>query len=239
MTTLIILGIVLLTIGFFLQSTALHLLTKLFKLSEVSYKKALVVNGIQWIAIMLIELLLVGVFYLAGSQNVAEPLSWLLAFVAFHFILQKFYKSGFGKNVALYLLLTISTVVISLILIIPIRTFVVQPFYMSGNSMEPTLQDGEYMLFTVFDRNYVKGDIVVLRSPASNNLLIRKIKGLPEEKIELPDDRSMDLKSNEYFVIAENQNDDVQDSYDFGAVDSSDIIGKYWFSSNRFDKEKN
>lgn len=237
MTTLIILGIALLVIGFFLQAVALHLLTKIFKLSEISYKKALVANGLQWVATILIWLLLAGIFYLAGGQSLGEVLSWLLAFVAFHFILHKIYKSSFGKNIILYLLLIVATIVISFVLIIPTRTLLVQPFYMSGNSMEPTLQDGEYMLFMVFDKNYVKGDMVILRSPASNNLLIRRIEGLPGEKIQLHEDQTIDLKNNEYFVVAENQNDNVQDSYDFGAVDSSAIIGKYWFSPNWFDNK--
>lgn len=238
MTTLIISGIVLLAIGFFLQSWVLHLLTKLFKLDSVSYRKALATNGIQVVANILIGLLLAGIFYLVGTQDLVGTLTWLLTFIAFHLILKKLYKSSFGKNVAIYLLITIATIIISVIIIIPTRTFIAQPFYMSGNSMEPTLQDGEYILFTRLNKDYMKGDIVVLRSPASNNLLIRKISGVPGEKIQLPNDEIIELKNNKYFVTAENQNEDVQDSYDFGAVNSSSILGKYWFSPKWFDNNQ-
>lgn len=186
MTTLIILGIVLLAIGFFLQAVVLHFLTKLFRLYETKYKKALLVTGLQWIATIIIGLLLAGIFYLFGTQSFRDLLAWIIGFVAFHFILKKYYKSNLGKNVALYLLVSLATIIISLALILPVRNFVVQPFYMSGSSMEPIVHDGEYMLFTVFNKKYVKGDIVVLRSPASKSLLIRKISGLRGEKIQLP-----------------------------------------------------
>lgn len=240
MVTLIILGIMLLVIGFFLQALVLHFLTRLFKLHEARYKKALAATSLQWIVIIVIGLLLAGIFYLVGTESFRDLLAWVIGFVAFHFILQRYYKSNLGKNVVLYLLVSIATIIISLALILPVRNFVVQPFYMSGSSMEPTVHDGEYMLFTMFNKTYVKGDIVVLRSPASKNLLIRKISGLPGEKIQLPSGQSIELKGGEYFVVAENQNDEVQDSYDFGAIKSSAIIGKHWFSPNWFvNKEKN
>lgn len=242
MTTLIILGIALLAIGFFLQAVVLHSLTRLFKLHEPRYKKALITTSLQWISTIVVGLLLAGIFYLVGTQSFRDLLAWLIGFVAFHFIIQKYYKSKLGKNIALYLLVSIATIVILLALILPVRNFVVQPFYMSGNSMEPTVRDGEYMLFTIFNKKYLKGDIVVLRSPASNSLLIRKISGLPGEKIQLPSGQSIELKNDEHFVVAENQSNEVQDSYDFGSVNSSVIIGKYWFSPSfgkLFIKEKN
>jgi len=234
MATLIILGIILLAINFFLQALVLHFLTRLFKLHEARYKKALVATGLQWIATIVTSLLLAGIFYLVGTESFRDLLIWVIGFVAFHFILQRYYKSNLGKNVALYLLISIAIIIISFVLILSVRNFVVQPVYMSGSSMEPAVQDGEYMLFTMFNKTYVKDDIIVLRSPASKSLLIRKISGLPGEKIQLPSGQSIELKGDEYFIVAENQSGEVQDSYDFGAIKSSAIIGKYWFSPNWF-----
>ena len=40
---------------------------------------------------------------------------------------------------------TIKIVVISLAIILPIRYFLVQPFFVTGASMESTFQDGDYI----------------------------------------------------------------------------------------------
>ncbi len=230
MTTLVLLLIILLIVGFFLQAGVLHFVTKLFKLDQVKFKKAVLVTGLLWISTLAIGLLISSIFYLVEIESFRDVLIILFGFIAFHFILQKYYKSQLGKNIAMYLLLFITSIIISIGLILPVRQFIVQPFYMSGNSMEPMAMDGEYMLFTMYNKTYAKNDIVILHSPINQSLLIRKISGLPGETIQLTDGQTVELGDDEYFVISENKNIESLDSYVFGAIKSSSIIGKYWFT---------
>lgn len=82
-------------------------------------------------------------------------------------------------------------VVISLVIILPIRYFIIQPFYVKGASMEPTFHDHQYLIIDEigYRFNEVKrGDIVVFRYPQNpQEYFIKRIIGLPGEKIEIRD----------------------------------------------------
>ena len=84
---------------------------------------------------------------------------------------------------------TIKVVVISMAIIVPIRYFLVQPFFVKGASMEPTFQDGNYILIdelTYDFRNPNRGDIIVFRFPEDRTqFFIKRVIGLPEETIEI------------------------------------------------------
>src|SRR3989344_901623 len=62
----------------------------------------------------------------------------------------------------------VKVVLISLAIIIPIRYFLIQPFYVKGASMEPNFEDHEYLIIdelTYRFRNPQRGEIVVFRYP--------------------------------------------------------------------------
>lgn len=110
-------------------------------------------------------------------------------------------------------------VILSLAIIIPVRYFLFQPFYVRGASMEPNFFDHEYLIideisygirvpFTdiVFPfGNPTRGDIVVFRYPRDpRQFFIKRIIGLPGETVMVangrvtifnrasPDGRSLD-----------------------------------------------
>jgi len=67
---------------------------------------------------------------------------------------------------------TVETVLVALILALLIRTFVVEPFWVNGVSMEPTLVNGERLLVNKFLFRFTglrTGDIVVFKPPLSVN----------------------------------------------------------------------
>jgi signal peptidase I len=78
-------------------------------------------------------------------------------------------------------------VILSLAVIIPIRYFLVQPFYVKGASMEPNLYDHEYLIINEISYRLnepQRGDIVVFRYPNDpRQFFIKRIVGLPGEKI--------------------------------------------------------
>ena len=49
-----------------------------------------------------------------------------------------------GKTLAEFFVEIIKVVIISLAIIIPVRYFLIQPFYVKGASMEPSFYDHEY-----------------------------------------------------------------------------------------------
>lgn len=70
-----------------------------------------------------------------------------------------------------------------------IRTFLVQPFLVSGQSMAPNFSSGDYLLvdqITYRLREPQRGEVVVFRYPRDESTyFIKRIIGLPGERIEI------------------------------------------------------
>jgi signal peptidase I len=82
-------------------------------------------------------------------------------------------------------------VVISLAIIIPVRYFLIQPFYVKGASMEPNFHDHEYLIIDEVSYRFgdpQRGDIVVFRYPNDpRQYFIKRIVGLSGERIKISD----------------------------------------------------
>lgn len=76
-------------------------------------------------------------------------------------------------------------IVISLAIIIPVRYFLIQPFYVKGASMEPNFYDHEYLIIDELSYRFKepeRGDIVVFRYPNDpRQFFIKRVVGLPGE----------------------------------------------------------
>lgn len=95
------------------------------------------------------------------------------------------------KAVGLFLLEIIRIGLISFAIILPVRYFLVQPFFVHGASMSPTYLDKDYLIideasFRVFKRDPVRGEVVVFRPPNEpKKFYIKRVIGLPNETIEI------------------------------------------------------
>src|SRR4030042_6914842 len=70
------------------------------------------------------------------------------------------------KTVGEFFIEIIKVVIISLAIIIPVRYFLIQPFYVKGASMEPSFHDHEYLIIneiTYRINEPQSGDIIVFR----------------------------------------------------------------------------
>ena len=80
---------------------------------------------------------------------------------------------------------------IALAIVIPIRLWIAQPFVVSGESMYPTFDNGQYLI--VDEISYIlgdinRGDVVIFRYPADpKRFFIKRIIGLPNETITIND----------------------------------------------------
>lgn len=81
----------------------------------------------------------------------------------------------------------LETVVIAVVAVFLIRHFIAQPFLVSGSSMEPTFNDGNYLLIdelTYRFRQPERGEVIVFRYPADpSSYFIKRVIGLPGEKV--------------------------------------------------------
>ena len=72
--------------------------------------------------------------------------------------------------------------VIIIIIVVLIRTFIITPVRVDGDSMHPTLLDGEILLLKKYDKKFERFDIVVFEYDSSK--LVKRIIGLPGDKVE-------------------------------------------------------
>jgi signal peptidase I len=83
----------------------------------------------------------------------------------------------------------VQVIAISLAIIIPVRYFLIQPFYVKGASMEPNFFDHEYLVIDEISyrfRQPERGDIVVFRYPLDpKQYFIKRVIGLPGETVEI------------------------------------------------------
>lgn len=98
-------------------------------------------------------------------------------------------KKGFLKSSLFFAWETIKIIIISLAIIIPVRYFLIQPFFVNGASMEPQFHDGEYLIVDELSYRLNKpqrGEVIVFKYPkAPSQYYIKRIIGLPNEKIKI------------------------------------------------------
>ncbi|MBP5177517.1 MAG: signal peptidase I [Clostridia bacterium] len=54
---------------------------------------------------------------------------------------------------------------------------------MSGNSMYPTLEDGDYLLVNSFDNEFHRGEVVVFYNESLEKLLIKRVVAVPGDTV--------------------------------------------------------
>jgi len=98
---------------------------------------------------------------------------------------------------------------IALIIVIPIRMFVAQPFIVSGASMEDTFQNGEYLIVDQLTYQFTspqRGDVVVFRYPRDpSKFFIKRVVAVPGDTITIKNNTvTISNRTNrEGFVIDE------------------------------------
>lgn len=76
---------------------------------------------------------------------------------------------------------------IALLIVVPIRAFVAQPFIVSGASMDPTFKDKQYLIVDELSYHIgdpLRGDVVIFKYPKNpKQYFIKRVIGLPGETV--------------------------------------------------------
>lgn len=93
------------------------------------------------------------------------------------------------KNFLRYILEILKIAAISLAIIMPVRYYLIQPFYVKGASMEPNFYDKEYLIIDEISLRFKepeRGDIIVFKYPKNHSeYFIKRVIGLPGEKVQI------------------------------------------------------
>jgi len=86
----------------------------------------------------------------------------------------------------------IKAIIFAVVLVFILKTFLYTPFLVVGDSMEPNFQNGERVVVNVFTYRFNEpefGDVVVIDVPEEERRFIKRIIGVPGDKIVLQGDK--------------------------------------------------
>ncbi|MCT4598733.1 MAG: signal peptidase I [Vallitalea sp.] len=159
-----------------------------------------------------------------------------------------------GKNIGKEILSWVLDIGIVLVAVLLITTFLFQKTNVIGQSMEPTLHNGDHVIIDKISYRFAKPkkyDIVVFpykKNPSQN--YIKRIIGLPGDEVNIINgevyingeklDETFDVinrmgnrefplivPEGEYFVMGDNRNNSSDSRYtDVGTIAKKDLIGK-------------
>lgn len=94
------------------------------------------------------------------------------------------------------------------VVVIPIRIFIVSPFVVDGDSMHPTFENLDYLIideFLYYFKAPARGDVIVFRYPGNPSVFyIKRIIGLPNETVSINHGIvTITTASGEKFTLAE------------------------------------
>ena len=101
---------------------------------------------------------------------------------------------------------TVRFLLIAFAIVIPIRIFVAQPFIVSGSSMDPTFQNGQYLIVDELSYNIgnpSRGDVIVFKYPKNpSQYFIKRVIGLPGETVNIDATGHVSIKDKDGNSVA-------------------------------------
>ncbi len=79
--------------------------------------------------------------------------------------------------------------IIALIIVVPFRIFIAQPYVVSGSSMDPTFKDGDYLIVDQISQRLEdpqRNSVIIIRYPKDpSKFFIKRLIAFPGEKVDI------------------------------------------------------
>jgi len=119
------------------------------------------------------------------------------------------YNWGDMRNFIFFVWEIAKIIIVALLIVLPIRYFVFQPFLVRGQSMEPNFSNSDYLIVDELSyrfNNPQRGEVIVFKSPTSlSQRFIKRIIGLPGEEVIIEDGKITIVKDDVETVLDESE----------------------------------
>lgn len=116
---------------------------------------------------------------------------------------------NFLKEIVDFIGETGKIIIVSLLIILPVRYFIIQPFFVRGESMAPNFSNSDYLIIDELSYRFKephRGDVVVFKFPQDKSqFYIKRIIGLPQETVEIKNNQ-ITINNREFptgFILSE------------------------------------
>ncbi len=100
-------------------------------------------------------------------------------------------------------------VIIAAVIVIPIRYFLFQPFFVKGQSMNPNFENGDYLIVDEISYRFKapqRGEVIVFKYPGNpSQRFIKRVIGLPGETVEIKDSKIIIYKDSSSQTLDESE----------------------------------
>ncbi len=97
--------------------------------------------------------------------------------------------------------------IIAIVIVVPIRYFLFQPFIVSGDSMVPTFHSGDYLIVDEISYRFStpqRGDVIVFDFPLQpSERFIKRVIGLPGETVTVQNGQVSIVKDGKTTILSE------------------------------------
>src|SRR3990167_159409 len=101
----------------------------------------------------------------------------------------------------------VKIITIALVIVLPIRYFLFQPFIVKGDSIVPNFHSGDYLILDEISyrmKNPQRGDVIVLKYPRDlSQRFIKRVIGLPGETVNVKDGKIIIYKDGKILNLDE------------------------------------
>lgn len=105
-----------------------------------------------------------------------------------------------SENKENFIIETLKFSLVAILIVLPFRIFIAQPFLVSGSSMSPNFETGHYLVVDQLSYNFQnpeRGEIIIFRYPQDpKKFFIKRIIGLPLETISI-DGQNITIENKE------------------------------------------
>jgi signal peptidase I len=109
------------------------------------------------------------------------------------------------RNTLLFFWELVKIGMVAALIVVPIRYFIFQPFFVQGQSMEPSFFQGDYLIVDEISYRFndpQRGEVIVFGYPNNpSQKYIKRIVGLPGETVKIKDGNVYILDRGEVFYL--------------------------------------